>query len=227
MRYDGQYVNVKRMGLALDGLIRSEYPGDFLQFIEMYTFAKPRHVSEVAGADAEAGDDLRPGRAAQGGHERPEHQRGRRSRRTSRTSSTRCRLARQFLAAQDTPNRQIDPHHRRPADGPLRGQHALPALPARPADRGGDDARGACSAPAKGSRSTSSCCRAGTSREEDVRFAYRHGRERRRAACSSPPAATWTATWSGTTSSAGRRSCRDFFDGGPEAGSSIIRLCCS
>ena len=49
MRYGGQYVNVKRMGLALDGLIRSEYPGDFLQFIEMYTFAKPRHLSEIAG----------------------------------------------------------------------------------------------------------------------------------------------------------------------------------
>lgn len=47
MRYDGQYVNVKRMGLALDGLIRNEYPGDFLQFIEMYTFAKPRSVAEV------------------------------------------------------------------------------------------------------------------------------------------------------------------------------------
>ncbi len=47
MRYDGMYVNVKRMGLALDGLIRGEYPGDFLQFIEMYTFAKPRHVSEI------------------------------------------------------------------------------------------------------------------------------------------------------------------------------------
>ncbi|HLN29187.1 MAG TPA: hypothetical protein VK395_15670, partial [Gemmataceae bacterium] len=44
MRYDGQYINVKRMGLALDGLIRSEYPGDFLQLIEMYTFAKPRHI---------------------------------------------------------------------------------------------------------------------------------------------------------------------------------------
>jgi uncharacterized protein with von Willebrand factor type A (vWA) domain len=49
MRYDAQYVNVKRMGLALDGLIRTEYPGDFLQFIEMYTFAKPRHISEVPG----------------------------------------------------------------------------------------------------------------------------------------------------------------------------------
>jgi uncharacterized protein with von Willebrand factor type A (vWA) domain len=48
MRYQGLYVDVKRMGLALDGLIRSEYPGDFLQFIEMYTFAKPRHISEVA-----------------------------------------------------------------------------------------------------------------------------------------------------------------------------------
>lgn len=40
MRYDGQYMNVKRMGLALQGLISSEYPGDFLRFIEMYTFAK-------------------------------------------------------------------------------------------------------------------------------------------------------------------------------------------
>ena len=48
MRYDAQYVNVKRMGLALDGLIRTEYPGDFLQFVEMYTFAKPRHASEIA-----------------------------------------------------------------------------------------------------------------------------------------------------------------------------------
>jgi uncharacterized protein with von Willebrand factor type A (vWA) domain len=48
MRYDGQYINVKRMGLALDGLIRSEYPGDYLRFIEMYTFAKPRHITEVA-----------------------------------------------------------------------------------------------------------------------------------------------------------------------------------
>jgi len=48
MRYGGLYINVKRMGLALDGLIRREFPGDFLQFIEMYTFARPRHVSEIA-----------------------------------------------------------------------------------------------------------------------------------------------------------------------------------
>ena len=40
MRYDGQYINVKRMALALNGLITSEYPGDFLRFIDVHTFAK-------------------------------------------------------------------------------------------------------------------------------------------------------------------------------------------
>lgn len=47
MRYDYQYMNVKRMGLALQGLISSEYPGDFLRFIEMYTFAKLRSAGEI------------------------------------------------------------------------------------------------------------------------------------------------------------------------------------
>lgn len=47
MRYDGQYVNVKRMALALQGLIQSEYPGDFLRFIEMFTFAKLRAPGEI------------------------------------------------------------------------------------------------------------------------------------------------------------------------------------
>lgn len=47
MRHGMQYMNCKRMGLALDGLIRREYPGDYLQFIEMYTFAKARHISEL------------------------------------------------------------------------------------------------------------------------------------------------------------------------------------
>lgn len=47
MRYDGQYVHVKRMGLALNGLIRSEFPGDQLHFIEMSTFARLRPASEI------------------------------------------------------------------------------------------------------------------------------------------------------------------------------------
>lgn len=49
MRYNGLYIDVKRMGLALHGLIRKEYPGDYLQFVEIYSFAKLRHASEIAG----------------------------------------------------------------------------------------------------------------------------------------------------------------------------------
>ena len=47
MRYGGLYVNVKRMALALQGLVQREYPGDYLQFIEMYSFAKPRPAGEL------------------------------------------------------------------------------------------------------------------------------------------------------------------------------------
>ncbi len=47
MRYEGQYANVKRMALALDGLIRTEYPGDFLGFVEMYTFGKVQPAREI------------------------------------------------------------------------------------------------------------------------------------------------------------------------------------
>jgi uncharacterized protein with von Willebrand factor type A (vWA) domain len=47
MRYDGQYIHVKRMALALQGLITSEYPGDFLRFIEMATFAKLKTSGEI------------------------------------------------------------------------------------------------------------------------------------------------------------------------------------
>jgi uncharacterized protein with von Willebrand factor type A (vWA) domain len=48
MRYGGLYVDVKRMGLALEGLIRREFPGDYLQFVELYTFAKARSAGEIA-----------------------------------------------------------------------------------------------------------------------------------------------------------------------------------
>jgi uncharacterized protein with von Willebrand factor type A (vWA) domain len=47
MRHGGQYVNVKRMALALDALIRQEYPGDHLSFVEMFTFAKLKGPSEI------------------------------------------------------------------------------------------------------------------------------------------------------------------------------------
>jgi hypothetical protein len=43
----GQYVKCKRMAMAMDGLIRSEYPGDFLRTIEVATFARTVPPGEI------------------------------------------------------------------------------------------------------------------------------------------------------------------------------------
>lgn len=106
MRYDGQYVNVKRMGLALDGLIRTEYPGDFLQFIEMYTFAKPRRLSEVAALMPKAVTLHNPVVALKVDMSDP-----RNSEMLIPPHFTNIQhglqMARKFLSVQDTPNRQV------------------------------------------------------------------------------------------------------------------------
>lgn len=106
MRYGGQYINVKRMALALHGLIRTEYPGDFVDFVEIYTLAKRRHISEVLqllpkpvtiyDSRVRLKADLSDERVTE--HDLPPHftnlQQG-------------LALARQILQGQDTPNRQI------------------------------------------------------------------------------------------------------------------------
>jgi uncharacterized protein with von Willebrand factor type A (vWA) domain len=106
MRYDGLYVSVKRMGLALDGLIRREYPGDYLQFVEMATFAKPRRPGEIVHLlpkPVTVFDSIVRLRADMGDPNMsemlvPQHftniQHG-------------LKLCRQLLAAQDTPNRRV------------------------------------------------------------------------------------------------------------------------
>lgn len=106
MRYEGQYVNVKQMGLALEALIHSEFPGDYLQFIEMYTFAKPRSAAEIVElmpkpvtifdpvvrlkvdmSDENISEQVVPPHFTNIQHA--------------------LQLSRHFLALQDTPNRQI------------------------------------------------------------------------------------------------------------------------
>jgi len=106
MRYDGQYINVKRMALALDGLIHKEYPGDFLQFIEVYSFARPCHRSEIVNLmpkPVTVHDPVVRLRVDMSSEDISEYmvpphftniQHG-------------LQLARQFLSTRDTPNRQI------------------------------------------------------------------------------------------------------------------------
>lgn len=106
MRYDGLFIDAKRMALAMDGLIRREYPGDFLRVFEMATFAKPCHISKVPELLPRTPTIYDPVVRLRVDMSRedvtesliPPHftniQHG-------------LRLARQHLGAQDTPNRQI------------------------------------------------------------------------------------------------------------------------
>src|SRR5262249_27458127 len=106
MRYDAQYVNVKRMGLALDGLIRKEYPGDYLQFVELYTFAKPRKPSEIAYLMPKPVTLYDPVVQLRANMSDPEITELQIPAHFTNIQHG-LQLARQMLAVQDTPNRQI------------------------------------------------------------------------------------------------------------------------
>lgn len=106
MRYDGQYMNVKRMALALQGLMRSEYPGDYLSFIESYSFAKPVEPSKLINLMPKPVTITNPVvqlRADMSRDDISEHQIPPHFTNIQHGLS----LARRQLAAQDTPNRQI------------------------------------------------------------------------------------------------------------------------
>jgi uncharacterized protein with von Willebrand factor type A (vWA) domain len=106
MRYDGQYVNVKRMALALQGLIQTNYPGDFLGFVEMFTLAKPCGPGEIIDLLPKPVTihdpvvrfriDMADERISE--HQIPPHF-------TNIQHS--LQMARRLLANQDTPNRQV------------------------------------------------------------------------------------------------------------------------
>jgi uncharacterized protein with von Willebrand factor type A (vWA) domain len=106
MRYGGLYVHVKRMALALDGLIRREYPGDYLQFVEMYSFAKPVRPPDIASLMPKPVTVFDPvvrfrvdmSREDISEYYIPPH---------FTNIQHALQMGRQFLSLQDTPNRQI------------------------------------------------------------------------------------------------------------------------
>jgi uncharacterized protein with von Willebrand factor type A (vWA) domain len=106
MRYDGQYINVKRMGLALEGLIRRDYPGDWLRFIEVYTFAKlvePGRIVNLMPKPVTLYDSYVRLKADMSRDDISEFQIPPHFTNLQHGLA----LARQLLATQDTPNRQI------------------------------------------------------------------------------------------------------------------------
>lgn len=106
MRYDGQYINVKRMALALQGLLRSEYPGDYLSFIDMHSFAKVVEPGKVVNLMPKPVTITHPVV-----HLKADMSRDDISEQMVPPHFTNIQhglsLARRLLSAQDTPNRQV------------------------------------------------------------------------------------------------------------------------
>jgi uncharacterized protein with von Willebrand factor type A (vWA) domain len=106
MRYDGQYINVKRMALAMEGLIRREYPGDYLQLIEMYTFARltpPGKIIELMPKPVTVFDPFVRLKVDMSRDDVSEHGIPPHFTNIQRALA----MARQMLATQDTPNKQV------------------------------------------------------------------------------------------------------------------------
>lgn len=106
MRYEGQYINVKRMGLAIEGLIRSEYPGDWIRFIEVYSFAKPVEPGKIANLMPKPVTLYDPVIALRADMSRDDISEHRIPPHFTNLQHG-LQLARRMLATQDTPNRQI------------------------------------------------------------------------------------------------------------------------
>jgi uncharacterized protein with von Willebrand factor type A (vWA) domain len=106
MRYGGLYVNVKRMALALQGLVQREFPGDSLHFIEMASFARLRPAGEIVelmprpvtifDAVVRLRADMADPRIREA--DVPPH---------FTNIQHALQLSRQLLVRQDTPNRQV------------------------------------------------------------------------------------------------------------------------
>lgn len=106
MRHGGQYVNVKRMALALDALIRQEYPGDHLSFIEMFTLAKMRSPAEIVTLMPKPVSIRNPVVRLKADMSDPELSELRLPQHFTNIQHA-LSLARRVLSGQDTPNRQI------------------------------------------------------------------------------------------------------------------------
>ncbi|MFN0011607.1 MAG: hypothetical protein ACKVS8_08180 [Phycisphaerales bacterium] len=106
MRHGGQYINVKRMALALDALIRREYPGDYLKFIEMFTFARLREAGDIAAIMPKFVSMHSPVVRLKADMADPDVPEARIPQHFTNIQRS-MQLARTMLAAQATPNRQI------------------------------------------------------------------------------------------------------------------------
>lgn len=106
MRYDGQYVSVKRMALALNGLISREFPGDFLCFADVHSFARIIPVGELLNLMPKIPTITNPVVRLRADMSRPDVSEMHIPPHFTNIQHG-LQLARQILSVQDTPNRQV------------------------------------------------------------------------------------------------------------------------
>ncbi len=106
MRYGEQYVYVKRMALALEGLIRREYPGDYLQFIQMASIARRCPSGEIVDLLPQPVTIYDPIVRLKADLSRPDVLESMIPPHFTNIQQS-LQMARRLLATQDTPNRQV------------------------------------------------------------------------------------------------------------------------
>ena len=106
MRHQGQYIQCKRMALALQGLIRREYPGDVLRFFECFSIAKPVEPGRVVELLPKPVTIRDPVVRLRADMSDPEVTEGMIPPHFTNIEHA-LRLSRRTLAVEDTPNRQI------------------------------------------------------------------------------------------------------------------------
>lgn len=106
MRHGGQYVTSKRMALALESLIRTEFPGDYLALFEVATTAALVPVGEVPALMPKPVSIRTPVVRLKADMSNPDVLLSRLPQHFTNLQHG-MRLARRVLASRDTPNRQI------------------------------------------------------------------------------------------------------------------------
>ena len=204
MRYNGLYIDVKRMGLALQGLIHRQYPGDHLQFIEVYSFAKPRPYGEIVTLLPKPVSLYDPVVRLRVDMSNPDVSELRVPAHFTNIQQG-LQLARRYLAAQDTPNRQVILITDGLPTAHFEGKYLYLLYPPDPRTEAATLREGhLCQREADHDQHLPAAHLGPVARRRAVRLPA--GRVDRRGGSSSPPARTWTATCSGTISAAAARS---------------------
>ena len=205
MRYDGQYINVKRMALTSKASSAASTRATICS-LSSCSASPNRSARQDRRTDAQAGDRHDPVVRLRADMSRDDISEIKSAALHQYPTRPGDGAALALDARHAQPADRAD--HRRAAHSALRRRNALLALPARPPNRVGHHARGPALPPRRHhDQPVSAAQLVANRRRRPLRLSA--GRIDTRAASSSPPDATWTAMSSGTICNGAATSWRD------------------